>query len=245
MIDKFKSKEKTSEKKPVDINIHKKFEFKKEKEIKVKKEIKPFDWSSVIELLINTGIILAITLVAGGILGGVYQLTKEPIAIMEQKVLDEANRKAFAGASVFEDMGKTGELKDDAGSVIGNVSGTLAAKNSEGELLGYVLNITTNQGYGGDISFSMGIKLDGTVMAISITSISETAGLGMRAEEVLVPQFAGKNIDFFTVTKTGHTNNAEIDAISSATITSKAITGAVNAGLEFFRIVLGGGADNE
>lgn len=224
------SEEKTAEKKPVE---------------KKPVQHKPFDWAPVIEMLKNTGIILAITLVAGGILGGVYQLTKEPIAIMEQKIQDEANRKAFVYASSFENLGRNGELKDNSGAVIGNISGTLAAKDSEGNVLGYVLKVTTNQGYGGDISFSMGIKLDGTLVAISITSISETAGLGMRAEEVLVPQFAGKNVDFFTVTKTGHTNNAEIDAISSATITSKAVTNAVNAGLEFFRNELGGGADNE
>lgn len=216
-----------------------------EKKEKTPRERKPFNWAPVIELLKNTGIILAITLVAGGILGGVYQLTKEPIAIMEQKILDDANRMAFEGASSFEDTGKTGVLKNDSGVEIGKITGALKAFDAEGTHLGYVLNLTTNQGYGGDISFSMGIKLDGTIMAVSITSISETAGLGMRAEEVLVPQFAGKNVDLFTVTKTGHTNNSEIDAISSATITSRAITGAVNAGLEFFRINLGGGTDNE
>lgn len=210
-----------------------------------KKASKGFDLAAFMELLKNTGIILAITIIAGGILGVVYQVTKEPIAIMEQKALDTANKMAFYKADSFESTGITGALLDEAGKEIGYVKETLLAKDADGKALGYVLNLTTNQGYGGDISFSMGIENDGTIVALSITSISETAGLGMRAEEVLVPQFAGRKAELFTVTKTGHTNISEIDAISSATITSKAITNAVNAGLDFFRIQLGGGADNE
>ena len=66
----------------------------------------------------------------------------------------------------------------------------LEAKDGSGTLLGYVLTVTSREGYGGDITFTMGIRLDGTLNGISILSISETAGLGMKAEAVLKPQFS-------------------------------------------------------
>ena len=72
--------------------------------------------------------------------------------------------------------------------------------------------------------------------------------LGMKAGDVLVPQFADKNVEQFTYTKSGSTNDSEIDAISGATITTKAVVNGVNAGLEYFRSVLAtaeGGAVNE
>ena len=63
----------------------------------------------------------------------------------------------------------------------------------------------------------------------------------MRAEEVLVPQFAGKQVDRFDYTKSGAASDSEIDAISGATITTKAVVTGVNAGLVYFDTVLKGG----
>ena len=117
----------------------------------------------------------------------------------------------------------------------------MEAKDASGELMGYVITVTTKEGYGGDIRFSIGVRLDGTVNGISILSISETAGLGMQAEAVLKPQFAGKNVEKFAYTKNGAAADNEIDAISGATITTNAVTNGVNAGLYYFQTVLGGG----
>ena len=63
----------------------------------------------------------------------------------------------------------------------------------------------------------------------------------MNAESVLVPQFKDKNVAEFTVTKTGSTSDSEIDAISGATITSKAMVKGVNGALYFYQNTLGGG----
>ena len=89
----------------------------------------------------------------------------------------------------------------------------------------------------------MGIRQDGTVNGISILSISETAGLGMKAEEVLKPQFANKQVAQFAYTKSGATMDSEIDAISGATITTDAVVTAVNGGLYYFQTQLGGSAN--
>lgn len=202
----------------------------------------------IIEVVKNTLIMLAITLVAGGILGFVYELTKEPIAQMELQAKIQANANVFANANSFsEDILDKDAMKTAfEGKISGvDVTEVLKALDSQGELLGYVLEVNTHEGYGGDIVFRIGITLEGNTNGISITEISETAGLGMRAEEVLVPQFENKTSTEFVVTKTGATLDSEIDAISSATITSKAVVKGVNAAHLYVKEVLGGGASNE
>ena len=118
-----------------------------------------------------------------------------------------------------------------------------AALDKDGTRMGYVLTVTSHEGYGGDITFTMGIGNDGTLNGISILNISETAGLGMRAEEILKPQFAGKNVSAFAYTKNGAASDNQIDAISGATITTSAVTTAVNGGLYYFQTWLGGGGN--
>ena len=80
----------------------------------------------------------------------------------------------------------------------------------------------------------MGIRMDGRLNAICLTTINETVGLGMNAEKVLVPQFKGKQVDSFVVTKTGATSDQEVDAITAATYTTNAIVNGVDAGLVAF-----------
>lgn len=204
--------------------------------------------AEILELLKNTLIMLLIAVVAGGILGLVYEVTKEPIAQMEAKEKQTANRKVFMMADHFgdnilsEDM-ITQELKETYSGV--DITEVLEVFDASNNVMGYVLEVVSHEGYGGDIVFRIGIDNEGVVNAISITSISETAGLGMRAEEVLVPQFRNRSESFFEVSKTGSTADNSIDAISSATITSKAVTGGVNAALLMYRESLMGGADDE
>lgn len=155
----------------------------------------------------------------------------------------------FSDASEFEDM-KISEEDMTAVIVQGgydksSVNEVLRAKDASGSALGYVITVTSHEGYGGDIKFSMGVRDDGTLNGISILSISETPGLGMRAEEVLKPQFADKQAMQFTYTKTGAVSDDQIDAISSATITTNAVTNTVNAGLYYFQAALEGGNGNE
>ena len=100
--------------------------------------------------------------------------------------------------------------------------------------MGYVIETTSGEGYGGNITLYAGITNDGIVNGVSILTISETPGLGMRAEEVLVPQFAEKQTAVFNYTKTGSQSDSEIDAISGATITTKAVINAVNGAVSAF-----------
>ena len=192
-------------------------------------------------------ILFAITLIAGLMLGVVNDITKEPIAQQEQKAKNEACQNVFAAADSFEaqelaDSAQIEQALTDAGISGADIDELMEAKDASGALLGYVITVTDHEGYGGDIQFSMGITNEGTLNGISLLSISETAGLGMRAGEVLVPQFADKNVSKFTYTNTGATADSEIDAISGATITTNAVVNGVNAGLAYFDKILKGGS---
>lgn len=196
------------------------------------------------EMMKNTGILLAITVIAGLLLGLVYQVTKDPIALQVEKAKQEACSEVFADAASFE----AASLAEpdaaewaNAGFAQESVDEVMTALDASGQTLGYVVTVTTKEGYGGDIQFAIGVRMDGTVNGISLLSISETAGLGMRADEVLKPQFAGKNVEAFEYVKSGAAAENQIDAISGATITTNAVTNGVNAGLYYFRTVLGGG----
>lgn len=187
----------------------------------------------------------AITLVSGLALGAVYGITKEPIARQEELAKQEAYQEVFPEAEQFQtvtlDEELSGQIRsglDEAGYTQDSIQEVTEALDDEGQRLGYAITVLTTAGYGGEIQFSMGISLDGTVNGISFLSISETAGLGMKADtEEFRSQFAQKQVEAFTYTKNGALAEDEIDAISGATITTSAVTDAVNAGLCAFRIL--------
>lgn len=198
----------------------------------------------------DAAILLLITLFSGLILGLVYEVTKEPIAMAEEKAAKEAYAEVFPAAWEFQEQEVVSAEDENwkaewetAGFAAVDIENALAALDENGNTLGYVLTVTSHEGYGGDITFTMGIGMDGTLNGISILSISETAGLGMKAEDVLKPQFAGKNVSSFTYTKTGAASDSQVDAISGATITTSAVTTAVNGGLYYFQSQLGGGSN--
>ena len=181
--------------------------------------------------------ITIITLVAGLILSLVHEITLEPIHIQETMAKDAACRAVFAEADSFEPcLSETDPdleaFLTESGFPRQDIDEVSFARAADGEILGHVLTVTTKEGYGGDIQFVMGVQLDGTLNGISILSISETAGLGMRADtDAFKSQFAGRNVAAFRYTKSGASADDEIDALSGATVTTNAMTNGVNAGL--------------
>ena len=195
----------------------------------------------------NTIILTIITLVSGVALGAVYEITKAPIANAQEEAKQEAYKQVFADADSFDDLKVDAKEAAEAVKAAGvddgaEINEAVEAKQG-GETIGYVITATDPNGYGGDIQVSVGIQNDGTVNGIALLSISETAGLGMKASEPeFYEQYSDKQTDHFYVSKDGG-EGEEIDAISGATITSRAVTGAVNASLGYFQNVLGGSAD--
>ena len=194
----------------------------------------------------DTLALTVITLVSGLLLGLVNDITAGPIASQQAKEKEEAYKAVFADAASFETVtsGEDTDLEnylDENGYKAQNIDEVMLAKDDQGNELGYAFTVTTAEGYGGDIQFAMGVQDDGTLNGISILSISETAGLGMRATtDDFKNQFRDKNVEKFTYTKTGATSDDEIDALSGATITTNAMTNGVNTGLAAFRYEKGG-----
>lgn len=187
------------------------------------------------KIIKNTIILTVITLIAGLGLGFVYEITKEPIAQAQDTAKKEAWQAVFPDADLdsFEPVEVDQKVADSVISDLG-VKATVDEVCKVGED-GYVITTTDKEGYGGDIQITVGITADGTVNGISILSISETAGLGMRATEpAFYEQYKGKQAEKFVVSKDGG-DGEPIDALSGATITSRAVTGAVNAALGYYQ----------
>ena len=185
-------------------------------------------------------ILFAITLVAGACLGGAYEITKGPIEAAELAAKEDAFRTVLADADTFRLDDYSAALEkantDVAGMNFGNVQVDECATgvDASGGAMGYVVTATSKDGYGGNITVSIGITAEGEVKGIEFLTIGETAGLGMNATQPeWKGQFAGKTVESFTVTKSGASADNEIDAISGATITSDAVTNAVNAALYY------------
>ena len=189
-----------------------------------------------------------ITLVAGVALGGVYEITKDPIAKQEAQAKAEAYEQVFTDAAAFEEVKMDDTLiqtirdqLDQEGYKAQSIEEIMRAEDQSGETIGYAFTVVTSEGYGGDIQFSMGVQNDGTLNGISILSIGETAGLGMNADTpAFKDQFVGKQVEQLQYTKNGATQDDEINAISGATVTTNAMTNGVNAGLCAFRVMEGG-----
>lgn len=192
----------------------------------------------------NTLILTAITLISGLLLGVVYEITKGPIALAQEAAKKEAYQQVIEGADTYDVL----ELDDKAIVTVedtmessGCTINEVVEAKANGETIGYVVTTTTPEGYGGDIQISVGILKNGTVNGVAILSISETVGLGMKAaEEEFYNQYAGKKAEFFSVSKTGAASDNEIDALSGATITSNAMTKAVNSAVVYYKHALGG-----
>lgn len=199
--------------------------------------------------------LMVITLISGCLLGVVYKVTKKPIAHQQELTKQKAYQSVFPEAQSFFEVEQVNP-QEDAEKVLsengleGNTIEEILAVSSEKDkgstdsLIGYVMTITNKEAYGGEITFTLGIKADGSVNGISFTDIQETAGLGMKAEEESFRnQYKGQQVQAFQVTKSGSSKEGEIDALSGATITSNAVTNGVNAGLAYFRYVTGGGSN--
>ena len=168
------------------------------------------------------GRLFVITLIAGLLLGATYYVTKEPIERQQALAAASARSQVISGeATPVEGIALTGSIRS-----------VYAATNG-----GHVIGVEAT-GYGGAFLVTVGIEADGTVTGINIGENEETVGLGKNAEKpAFTDQFSGKN-GTLEVVKNGAAGD-QIDALTGATITSRAVTSAVNEAREF-ALSLGG-----
>ena len=190
-------------------------------------------------------ILFAITLISGLILGFVYDITKAPIAAAAKAAKNEAYAVVFPDAKDFEESdAETSKIAETADEISGKGFGHVTidevvdAKDASGNNVGRVITATSKDGYNGTVQLSVGIKSDGTVVGITFLTLAVTPGLGMRAgEKDFYSQYANKNTKEFKLVKGSASGDNEIAAISGSTITSSAVTNAVNAALYFNSIL--------
>lgn len=193
-------------------------------------------------------VLFAFTVVLGLVLGVVYNITKEPIEQVNYEKTQNAYKQVFADAESFEeyadfDAAAAATLMAENG-YSDEIEAVNTALDANGNVLGYVMTVTAKDASQSTITFSVGIQNDGTVNGYSITSISETPGLGAKATEAeFYSQFEGKNVESFVVVKAEPAADNEIEAISGSTITSKAMANGVNACITYFHNVLEGGTN--
>ena len=195
--------------------------------------------------LIHDALVLfAITLIAAVALGFVYELTKDPIAQTEAQAKVDAYKAVFPEMTATAELGDTEWALKNAGELIASnaayegvtVDEILEARDGSDALLGWVLTVTSTKGYGGKITMTMGVSRDGILKGIEFLTISETPGLGMNAkEDKFKSQFKDAKVGQYSLSKRNISGDTEIDAISSATITTTAVTRSVNAGLKVIR----------
>lgn len=161
--------------------------------------------------------LLVIMLVAGLCLGATYAVTKDPIAAQQLAQAEAARKAVLPDAASFEEVQLT-----DPGSITACYRGI----DASGSPCGYAFSVDA-KGFGGTVGLTVGVA-DGTITGVRVGSHAETPGLGAKAaDEAFYGQFTGKSGQL-NVTKTGATSDQDINAITAATITSKAVTGAVN-----------------
>lgn len=209
-------------------------------------------------------ILCAITLILGAVLAGVYTLTKKPIEDAQAKANNEACEAVVASGDAVQNTIATGDAvkflqtHDLSAQEIeeGKTSQDLLSNYVNIQEIhptddgGYVYLADALKGYGGKISFALGIDKYGATTGISITSQSETAGLGAKCED---EEFQNRFADVYNISSTDELYSkdapeeevisdpegrerhlkSKVQAITGATVTSRAITRAVK-GIIFY-----------
>ncbi len=171
--------------------------------------------------------------VVATLLAAVNGITAPIIASNEEKTFQLAMEEVLPGCGSFTEV-KTDTACSESGVAVSSVY--------KAEKGGYVISAVCTEGYGGDIQVMVGINPDFTVNQIRIISMSETPGLGAKAStSAFSSQYQGLTAGI-KVIKNAVPKDNEIQAISSATITSKAVTKAVNGALEVAEKAKGGDA---
>ena len=162
-----------------------------------------------------------VTLVAAGLLGSVFALTKEPIRLAELKKKNEAIQVVVPGFD-NEPSQEVERIFMDGDSLY-----LYTARLGE-EILGTAVETFTNIGFSGEFKLMVGFAPDGSIIDIAVIKHAETPGLGDKMEKGksdFSVQFMGKHPDSFNIAV--KKDRGDVDAITASTITSRAYCEAV------------------
>ena len=177
------------------------------------------------QIIIPAIILFAICLCVSLFLSLTNVFTKKPIENQEIQKQNDSRKIVLPMAINF----KENTLCD----------GCYVGFDDKDNIVGYTF-ITKSNGYGGDISVMTGIKTDGKINGVVVLSQNETPGLGANIQkDDFISQYENKQTnDDLHVVKNSTTNDNEIQAITGATISSKATTSAVNKAIAEYRTIV-------
>jgi electron transport complex protein RnfG len=173
--------------------------------------------------------LFVVTLVAAGLMGSVFSITKEPIRLAELKKKNDAIQVVVPGF----DNEPSQEVKSifmDGDSIY-----LYTARKGE-EILGTAVETFTNLGFSGRFKLMVGFTPDGSIIDIAVIQHSETPGLGNKMEKGksnFSVQFMGKNPETFKLAV--KKDRGDVDAITASTITSRAYCDAVQRAYNAFK----------
>lgn len=168
-------------------------------------------------IIIPTLVLFLVCLGVTAALAGTNMLTKPVIEELSIETAKQSRQQVLSAAADFEEASKDG------------ISYHIG-KDASGNIVGYVFTNTSNSGYGGAVEVMTGIDAEGTVTGVVILSHNETPGLGANAEkESFRDQYLqAARADGFALIKSGTPADGQVLAMTGATITSNAVTEAVN-----------------
>ena len=183
------------------------------------------------DIIKPVGVLLAICIIIPLALSITNKVTVKKIAELEA-ANSKKNMQSLIDADNFEEC-ENGEI-------------TYYAAINGGKTAAYIFT-ESSKGYGGDVSVMTAIKPDGTVAGVAILDVSgETPGLGQNAaKESFFSQYIGLKKGVSVLKNGAKAENNEVDAVTGATITSTAVTRAVNKALDDFEKVKEATADDE
>lgn len=165
--------------------------------------------------------LFVVTLVSAGLLGSVYELTKEPIRLAELKKKNEAIQVVVPG------FDNEPSLEVERLFVDGDSLYFYTARKGD-EILGTAVETFTNNGFSGEFKLMVGFAPDGSIIDIAVIKHKETPGLGDKMEKRksdFSVQFMGKHPEDFNLAV--KKDRGDVDGITASTISSRAYCDAV------------------
>ncbi|MDO4798307.1 MAG: FMN-binding protein [Coriobacteriales bacterium] len=164
-------------------------------------------------------VLVVICVVAAALLAVVHQVTEPVITQAEEQKALGIYTSLFPNASTFEDTGHTSD----------SCLEVMRAQDASNKTIGYVV-VAQGKGYGGQVPLVVAFDAEGTVLDLVAMDNDETPGLGSKAcDPTYLDQYVGKSAH--------ELGEGDVDLISGATITSKAVLSAFNAAVEAYEEV--------
>ncbi len=176
-------------------------------------------------------ILLLITVISAGVLAVSNNITAERIAEADKIANEQAQKEILAEANEFRalDENRLNEIQNANSNIL-----EISEAYSNGNLIGYTIK-SVSSGYGGDVVMITGFSLEGKITGMKVLNHSETPGLGANStKSYFSDSFKNKSVANELYAGKDPSGESEVQALTSATITTNAVLAGVNAAREVF-----------